>query len=89
MDFKILLGLFRLGSIYLCLVSTWFFTALLFVPYALGPLLINLSQTDYWRSKGSQAVLLFASIAYAVFLTYLHIAGIVLGADAQSLIAIS
>jgi hypothetical protein len=43
MDFKISLGLFRLGSICLCLVSTWFFTALLFVPFALGPLLINLS----------------------------------------------
>lgn len=86
--FKVTLALFCLGSIFICLAADWFVAGLLFIPFVLGPLLINLSQTSYWLSKGSQAVLMTATIAYAIWFAYVYSMAIIWGTDAQSPIAL-
>ncbi|MCY2975846.1 MAG: hypothetical protein NTW52_14420 [Planctomycetota bacterium] len=86
--FNVTLALFCLGSIFTCLAADWFVAGLLFIPFVLGPLLINLSQTSYWLSKGSQAVLMTATIAYAIWFAYVYSVAIIWGTDAQSPIAL-
>jgi hypothetical protein len=82
--FKLTLFLICIGTIFLCIQSSGFLSGLVFVPFALGPLLINLSQSNYWRSAGSQVVLLVASVAYAIWFSYFYAIAIVWGTDAQS-----
>jgi len=73
-----------IGTIMLCARSAGFVTGLFFVPFSLGPLLINLTQANFWMSRASQCILMLSSLAYAVWFGYAFIVYFWFGTDAQS-----